>query len=248
MSRSISRTLIALVTLSLASLSPVLRSLGAQGGASTLVAGVADAETGAPLEGAEVLLVKLHRLGRANALGEATVTDVPRGVQRVRVRRLGYSPAEVDIAVSRDTTGAVFRLTRVATQLGAVKIEAQWVPPGIRDFETRRRQGLGRFMIDTELDEVRNRDFSVMAQARFPGLTTVVDVNGRRVLASHGASSGPCPVNVYLDGIELGQEYDDWVRTWDLAAVEFYSGSQVPVRYRTRAYGCGVFLLWSKWY
>jgi hypothetical protein len=247
MSRSISCRVIALATLSLSSLVPVAGSLGPQGGTSTLVAGVADAETGAPLEGAEVLLVKLHRLGRANALGEATVTEVPRGVQRVRVRRLGYSPAEVDLAVSRDTTGAVFRLTRVATQLGAVKIEAQWVPPGIRDFETRRKQGIGRFMIDTELDEVRNRDFSTMAQARFAGLTTVVDANGKRVLATQRGLT-PCPVNVYLDGIELGQEYDDWVRTWDLAAVEFYSGSQVPVRYRTKLYGCGVFLLWSKWY
>jgi hypothetical protein len=38
------------------------------------------------------------------------------------------------------------------------------------------------------------------------------------------------------------------IRTWDLAAVEYYDGSQVPVQYRTRAYECGVLLLWSKWY
>ena len=38
-------------------------ALGARGGrTSTLVAGVADAETGQPLEGAEVILLGVHRL------------------------------------------------------------------------------------------------------------------------------------------------------------------------------------------
>jgi hypothetical protein len=225
------------------------RTLGAQSGTSTLIAGVADAATGAPLEGAEILFVKLHRLGRANTMGEATVNGVPRGAQRVRVRRLGYAPAEVDIAVAGDTTGAVFRLTRVATQLGAVNVQAQWVPPSMRDFESRRKQAIGRFLTDVELAKERNRDFSLVAMTKFPGLTTVVDSNGRRVLATARESgTGRCAVNVYLDGVELGAEYDDWVRTWDLAGVEFYSAPEVPVRYRSKAYGCGVFLLWSKWY
>src|SRR4051794_9874053 len=65
-------------------------ALGAQGGrTSTLVAGVADAETGQPLEGAEVILLGVHRLARANVMGEAVIAGVPHGTQRVRVRRLG---------------------------------------------------------------------------------------------------------------------------------------------------------------
>jgi hypothetical protein len=39
-------------------------TLGAQRGTSTVVAGVADAETGQPLEGAEVIMVSLRRLAR----------------------------------------------------------------------------------------------------------------------------------------------------------------------------------------
>ena len=228
---------------------PAARTLGAQGGSSTLVAGVADAETGQPLEGAEVLLVRLGRLGRANVMGEATISGVPRGLQRVRVRRLGYAPAEIDLAVSGDTTGAVFRLQRVATQLGEVNVEAQWVPPNIRDFEARRRQAIGRFLTDSILDHDRDRDFSLVAMTRFPGLMTVPDSSGRPLLSSRRtAGLSLCPVQVYLDGVNLGREYGDWVRTWDLAAVEYYTGMQVPVRYRTGAYGCGVLLLWSKWY
>ena len=57
-----------------------------------------------------------------------------------------------------------------------------------------------------------------------------------------------CPVLVFLDGMRLGQEDVDldFIRTWDLAGVEFYSGASVPVRYRISGSGCGVLLLWSR--
>jgi len=244
-----------LVALALASLGlPLAAPLGAQaGGTSVFVAGVADAETGAPLEGAEVLLLNEHRLARANALGEAVLTDVPRGVHHVRVRRLGYAPAEVDLAFRSDTTGAVFRLQRIAQTLGGVNVQAEWTPPRMRDVEARRRQGLGRFLTEEQLDKDRDREFALVAMSRFPGLTTVTGRDGRRHLARMTGSlttSGiaPCYVATYLDDVYLGDEDSDVVRTWDLAAVEYYTASTVPVRYRTKAYGCGVLLLWSKWY
>jgi hypothetical protein len=66
---------------------------------------------------------------------------------------------------------------------------------------------------------------------------------------STGATGvAPCFVTVYLDGIEMPREDLELVRTWDLAAVESYTPEQVPARYRTRPYACGVILLWSKWY
>ena len=111
-------------------------ALGAQGGrTSTLVAGVADAETGQPLEGAEVILLGVHRLARANVMGEAVVAGEAQGPQRVRVRRLGYAPAEIDLAMSGDTTGAVFRLQRSVTQLSA-RVEADWMPPKMKEVGT----------------------------------------------------------------------------------------------------------------
>jgi hypothetical protein len=232
-----------------------VNALGAQSGrTSTFVAGVADAETGQPLEGAEVILLGVHRLARANAMGEATLDQIPRGPQRVRVRKLGYAPSEVDIAMVGDTTGAVFRLQRSVTQLGAVKVEAEWTPPQMKDVEVRRKQGIGRFLTDTDLDKDRDRDFPLVLTTRFPGLKTILDVqSSNRVLAStrdHVGMNGiaPCFVTVYLDGIDVPRQDIELVRTWDLAAVEFYTAEQVPARYRTKAYECGVVLLWSKWY
>jgi len=229
-------------------------TLGAQGGrTSTFVVGVADAETGQPLEGAEVILLGAHRLGRANAMGEATLDQIPRGAQRVRVRKLGYAPSEIDVAMVGDTTGAVFRLQRSVTKLSTVNVEAEYIPPRMKDFEVRRRQGIGRFLRDSDLDKDRDRDFPLVLTTRIPGLKTLLDSGGNRVLASTRDKLGmmgvsPCFVTVYLDDVEMPRDDLEMIRTWDLAAVESFSADQVPVRYRTRSYGCGVVLLWSKWY
>ena len=229
-------------------------ALGAQGGkTSTLVAGVADVETGQPLEGAEVILTNLRRLARANGMGEAAISSIPYGVQRVRVRRLGYSPTELDLAVSGDTTGAVFRLRRVPTELGAVHVEASWMPARMRDVEARRKRGIGRFLADTDLDKDRDRDFHLTMTTRVPGLKTLIGSDGNRVLASTRDNLGmtgvsPCYVTLYLDGMIVDPKDSEMIRTWDLAAVEFFQAAEVPVQYRNKPYGCGVLLLWSKWY
>jgi hypothetical protein len=229
-------------------------SLGAQQGrTSVLVAGVADAETGQALEGAEVLLPDQRRLARTNGLGEAHIDGVPRGTRRVRVRKIGYAPAEVDLAFAGDTTGAVFRLPRTAVQLGAVNVEAAWVPPKMRDVERRQRRGIGRFLAADVLDKERDRDFGVLVSSRFPGLRLVTQPTGggQQLVSTRGGGIGSsaCVVQVYVDDIAY-QPADDvgFIRTWDLAAVEYYAANEVPIEYRTRRYACGVLLVWSKWY
>lgn len=222
--------------------------LGAQAsGTSVFIAGVADAETGQPLEDAEVVFLELRRLARANALGEARLDAIPVGAQLVRVRKIGYAPSEVRINVKGDTSGAVFRLTRSVTQLGTVNIEAT-MAPGMRDFDRRRRRGIGRFLGPDVLDKERDRDFGFLMASRFPGLRVVTNGTGQKIVSMRGTS--PCPVRVIVDGIEAGIDEDIWmIRTWDVAAVEYYSGSEIPVEYRSRTRGvCGLLLVWSKWF
>ena len=215
--------------------------------------GVADAETGQPLEGAEVILMKAYRFARADALGEATISNVPRGPQRVRVRRLGYTPLEINVAIVGDTTGAVFRLQRSPVKLASVDVTADWLPPRIKDVEIRRRQGIGRFLDATQLEHDGDREFALVVTTRFPGLTTAQgEGNHRIIVSSRPMCRGAIPI--YLDDVLISgapgapaTDDTDLVRTWDLAVVEYYTGAQVPARYRTHDYGCGVLLLWSKW-
>ena len=57
-----------------------------------------------------------------------------------------------------------------------------------------------------------------------------------------------CQIQVYLDDVPFGIEEDIWlIRTWDVAAVEYYSGNQIPIEYRSRTGSCGLLLVWSKW-
>jgi hypothetical protein len=240
--RDFARMSAAVVALTLLGM-PILQPAIAQtaGGSSTLIVGVADAETGEALEGAEVVLMRLYRIGRTTSMGEATIRDVPRGAQRVRVRRLGYAPSEIDLAIVGDTTGAVFRLQRIITRLGAVNVEADWIPPKMRDVDARRKQGLGRFLTEVDLERDKDRDFATAMTTRFPGLNTTGDTQGHRYL-----NGSRCSVAIYLDGVEIPPEEQYMIRTWDLAVVEYYTAAQVPVQYRTNAYRC-VLLLWSKW-
>src|SRR5262245_3546761 len=82
-------------------------NVGAQ--RSVLVVGVADS-SGKPIEGAEVILPTERRIARTNWMGEASIADIPLGKHRVRVRRLGYAAADIDLLFERDTVGATFVL------------------------------------------------------------------------------------------------------------------------------------------
>src|SRR5262245_17392117 len=78
-------------------LATVPGALAAQKGRSILSVGVADAETGAPIAGVEVVLPDLKLLARSDASGQARVPNIPFGTHRVRVRFLGYSPSDVQL-------------------------------------------------------------------------------------------------------------------------------------------------------
>ena len=248
------------------------RAFGQTPRVSTLFATVSEDSTGRPLSSAEVVLPDLHRTGRANWLGEVVLDSVPRGRQRVRVRVFGYAPADVPIVFSGDTVGVSFVLQPLARMLDTLRVTAARVPRRLQEFDWRRRIGVGRYLTDRQLDSVASRDFQTVMTERFPGLQVISIGTGRRILAStrggcggdpsrlvnqyggKGSSGGgsgcqnsaPCPVIVYLDGADQGEADLDILRTWDLAGIEYYSGSQVPVQYRISGASCGVMLLWSR--
>jgi hypothetical protein len=69
---------------------------------------------------------------------------------------------------------------------------------------------------------------------------------GSAVSAGSCTPNKGCIVQTYLDDILLDEADFDIIATWDLAGVEYYSGAQVPARYRISGAACGVLLLWSK--
>jgi hypothetical protein len=61
---------------------------------------------------------------------------------------------------------------------------------GLRDFETRRTMGIGRFLTAAELEKDAARPFGIVAMTRFPGLRYVTDADGRPHIASVRGSCG----------------------------------------------------------
>lgn len=164
--------------------------LAAQSKRSTLSVGVADAESGAPISGAEVVLPDLKRIARSDESGQVHISNIPLGTHRVRVRFLGYTASDVQLKFDRDTIGAVFRLGRLASTITGVDVTASQTPGQLKDFETRRKQGIGRFLTEADLSSVADRDFMLVATMRFPGLTIQSDDGGQPHLTGMRSSCG----------------------------------------------------------
>src|SRR5213593_4858782 len=112
-------------------------------------AGVADVATGAALTGAEVILPELRLHARADGTGFATIPDVARGRHRVRVRFLGYAPADLEILFQGDTTEVVFNLEMRPRTLDTVVVSQKRldvVAPFADAVSMRYRMGIGRFL------------------------------------------------------------------------------------------------------
>ena len=164
--------------------------LAAQKGRSVLSVSVADAETGAPIAGAEVVMPDLRLLARSDANGQARVPNIPLGTHRVRVRFFGYSASDMQLAFDRDTVSAAVRLGRTASTISGVTVTASQTPSQLKDFEARRKQGMGRFLTEADLASVADRDFMVVATMKFPGVTIQSDVGNQPHLAGTRSNCG----------------------------------------------------------
>ena len=245
-------------------LGAALAATPAQAQQATLVVTVGEVGTNQFIADAEVMLPELRRLARTNALGEAVIPHVPRGDYRVRVRHLGHAPSEIVLRVGQqqDTVGATFLLERRVTTLEPLEVTAAANPWRVPEqVLVRRKLGFGRFLVAEDLEQEGDRDFLMVASSRVVGLRRTIDKNNREILATARGSCGSanlsgantscqleawCPIRVLLDDIDVTEHVSFFVKTWDLAAVEFYQPTSVPPQYRDGRAGCGVMLLWSK--
>ena len=250
------RRRLAPLALALSALAVPAAARPAAGQSSTvIVAGVADAETGHALEGAQIRLPGLGRIARTDWSGEAKLLRVEAGKHRIEARFLGYAPATLDLPVSGDTVGAVFMLQKLSARLDTVRIGGTPVTPGLpSEFLRRRRQGVGRFLTDSVLAQQGNRELAFALPMHLPGLQAMPNAEspGKYVLMSRRGrgnfgSFAPCAVDIYLDGMLTTFDAYDMLRASDLAGVELYAMESAPPEYRRGSGSCHVLLLWSKY-
>ena len=155
-----------------------------------MVAIVAAARDSSPIADAEVMLMDSHRGTTTNWMGEARIDGVSSGTHRVRIRKLGFAAIDVQLMFTGDSMAPVFLLSANALSLDTVRVMAPSVRENLREFDDRRRLGIGHFLTQSELAHDANREFALVAASRFAGVQAKTDVGGKWHLVSTRSSCG----------------------------------------------------------
>jgi carboxypeptidase-like protein len=242
---------------------------------AVLVGTVMRDSLGHALTGAEVRLPSLGRGATVNYLGEFKFDRLPAGRHEIVIRRIGFVPLVDTIAVGDGAQiEREFVLTEQPTPLDSVRVtapERKYISPGLREFEERRKVGIGYFIAEDEMRKNDDRNLLNVITGRIPGLRTYRPdprnpgayyiSSGRKcgdgpaLLSCRGNSA--CPVMLYLNGIVVfnpATEKDPFMvpdfskyATNEYAAVEYYAGGgSMPAKYNMTGSGCGALLLWTR--
>ena len=140
---------------------------------------------------------------------------------------------------------------------------------GMRDFEDRRRLGLGKFFLPEDIEKLVTRSLASAIET-LPGISILygkgsnawaargrgVSTGGWKVdLADslQGARSLKCYTSVWVDGFQRYRGKNEEplfnlssVPTHDIARMEYYAGpAQAPLEY-ARDSQCGVLVIWTR--
>ena len=158
---------------------------------SVLRVNVSQSVTGSPVPDADVYIVEIGRRTHTDSAGEARLAGIPSGRYEVRVRRLGFAAATLLVPLERDSTMLSVMLRPSVATLDTVHVrESVIVAEEHRQFQLRRRRGLGRFLGPEELARSNMLEFPVVATEHFPGLALISGRGGQWQLASQHGTCG----------------------------------------------------------
>ena len=224
-------------------------AVSAQG---TLRGVVVDSASRAPVAYADVAIIALHMVTRADSEGHFTMHKLPQGRIELSIRRLGFQPQRETIVLSGGPNDSV-RVALVAQPevLSAVAVSAgeRRRRQMVEDFYLRRARGIGTFVTREDL-EARH--------ARLP--TDVLNLPGialqrtRYGVAVRFTSTSnvrrDCAPNLWVDGQRAaGMELDE-IPVDDIEGIELYNGpSTTPAQFwqgNLSNSACGTIVVWSR--
>ena len=223
--------------------------------------GAYDETSGNPLEGVEVMDVMSGTTDRTSQTGTVSLAFLPDGGSLIRLRKVGYAPLTMTVAISpKETAPMTIVMKRNARDVPtAVSRDSapRYLSPGLHGFEERRRAGLGGQFVDEATLRKMDGDPMSAVLRRFHGAT----LNGGRFVSTRKGSVGGAVLRSHSDrGTEDVAVYENGIRRAtigamdfskilvdDYAAVEFYAGAETyPVWISPANNDCGVLLLWTR--
>ena len=223
----------------------------------TVLAGV----SGAPIAGAQVRIANGAE-ARTDERGAWSISAAASGTRSIEVRALGYYPDRATVDVWSEAAPVVVKLSTMKAVLDTVKIIASGRrSSNLAAFERRRRSTGGTFITEQQLARLGG----VRASDLFRSLPRVVLRQGFIFLSSTFRDSAThdylCSPSVWVDdrymygeppgisgigGVSLFQ-IDNWVRRDEVAGIEIYSETTVPLQYQLLDKShCGAIVIWTK--
>lgn len=251
--------------LALAGLTPAAASGQARQDSVLLQGRVVEEHTGEPIAFASLRIMDrdLRLLGRAESDRAGRFSYAVRKQPGVylEVQRIGYEETlapflwfdghdhfELEVRLDREVV-----LHAPLEVVGRRRAES----PVLEAFRHRTRMGMGYYVTRDQI-EARNPSRVTDLLAEAPGVRlTSSGLGFRRVVEMRGgASSGGCPVQVYIDGMHLNDNegppdvqvvaIDDFVSPESVFGIEIYRGlSTVPAEFLNTYARCGVVALWT---
>lgn len=163
------------------------------------ITGVVRDTAGRPLEGAEAR-VDSGRVSLSGPDGTFTIFGVTGMPARVRIRRLGFEAAELNVSppVDGERVNVAVTLIPNSVQLGTIVVEGRALDTRLWNagFYKRARLGVGRFIGPDELEHFAGGLATVLRET--PRI--IMDHRNNEDYAYARAGSHTCRMNVFVDG------------------------------------------------
>lgn len=222
--------------------------VGAQG---TLRGVVVDSAGRAPVSFADVSVVALHMITRADSLGRFTLAKVPKGQVELSVRRVGYEPQRQTIVLTGGSADSV-----LVVMVPQAEVLSATVSEGerrrrqmVEGFYARRARGIGSYVTR---DDLEARHARVPTDGlNMPGISLIHTRYGTSVrFIGTSTVRRDCPPMLWVDGQRApNMELDD-IPVNDIEGIELYHGpSTTPAQFWLGNMSnavCGTIVVWSR--
>jgi hypothetical protein len=211
--------------------------------------GVVADSAGAPIVGADVGILSLHKLTRSDDHGRFAFEKIPVGSVEVSVRRIGYEPQKLQATVS-NTLEFSFNVTLVpqAAMLDPLDVSAKRRHIAIEGFHERRIQGIGSYVTRDDIT-ARNANQLSDVLRMMSGVQIVRTRSGFGLrFASAAGGRRDCPPTLWIDGQRApGIEIDE-LPVNDVEGIELYRGTATTPPQFTYGSGaqCGTVVVWTR--
>lgn len=214
------------------------------------ISGVVKDSAGMPIPSVEVTAIRSAKVVRTDTAGRFLISALTPGSSDFSFRRLAYSPVVLSVLIpADDTTDVEVTLGESAQQLTGVVVQEHAAQlRELKEFEARRKQGIGHFVTRAEIEKRHPLLLSDMMRI-IPGATILVGENGRAALRFARVGRTNCPPQFFVDGMQVNGFGIDDMPPGDVEGVELYAGSAgLPPEFN-RLRGttiCGTVAIWTR--